>query len=215
MEINQSRSPALHPPIAPKELMVSKDVNFDRKKISLNRALFLCRFLLTKRLVRREHLDEIEEFSLCDLLYQVLSTTDTKFVSKNVETLLVFKLIFKQKLYCRTLETYQECQLEILLKKNILLSPRAFLGQELNLEKELYKRINRRLRKTPPPQRFIGVGYRDKGNARISHHDGTPSWQEVVGASPDAVRKDFASERGPQTVRSSRNPATFVTWDPL
>jgi len=31
-----------------------------------------------------------------------------------------------------------------------------------------------------PASNFIGVGYRDSGNARITSKDGTPSWQEVA-----------------------------------
>jgi hypothetical protein len=31
-----------------------------------------------------------------------------------------------------------------------------------------------------PPKRFIGVGYKDKGNLRDKSYDGTPSWEEVV-----------------------------------
>lgn len=31
----------------------------------------------------------------------------------------------------------------------------------------------------PPPKNRIGVGYRDKGNAKDSAWDGSPSWQEV------------------------------------
>lgn len=34
--------------------------------------------------------------------------------------------------------------------------------------------------KNLPPQRFIGVGYRDKGTAKKPWLDGNPSWQEVA-----------------------------------
>jgi len=35
-------------------------------------------------------------------------------------------------------------------------------------------------RPNPPPKRWIGVGYRDKGSARNLAEDGSPSWQEVA-----------------------------------
>jgi hypothetical protein len=195
--------------------VVSKEDSFDRRKIGLNRAFFLIRFLLTKSLVRRENLSDIEIFCLKDLSDQVIFTSDHNFLSKNISDLLILKLILKTELYVQAQEPWKENQRQILVKKDFFLSPRAFLGQAVNLEKELFKRINRRLRKIPPPQRFIGVGYRDKGNAPIRHLDGSPSWQEVVGASPDKVRKDFAKERGPQAVRSSRFPSNLVIWNPL
>lgn len=31
-----------------------------------------------------------------------------------------------------------------------------------------------------PPERYIGIGYRDKGSAKKPHLDGSPSWQEVA-----------------------------------
>lgn len=36
------------------------------------------------------------------------------------------------------------------------------------------------LTKTLSPASYIGVGYRDKGSARIPHLDGSPTWQEVA-----------------------------------
>jgi hypothetical protein len=34
--------------------------------------------------------------------------------------------------------------------------------------------------KTLPPKRFIGIGYRDKGTAKNTATDASPSWQEVA-----------------------------------
>lgn len=36
------------------------------------------------------------------------------------------------------------------------------------------------LNKLLPPQRYIGIGYRDKGTAKKPWLDGSPSWQEVA-----------------------------------
>lgn len=35
-------------------------------------------------------------------------------------------------------------------------------------------------RRRPQAKRFIGVGYRDKGNLRITSYDGHPNWSEVA-----------------------------------
>jgi len=51
------------------------------------------------------------------------------------------------------------------------------------LVSKAFKRINRLTKTQPAPKRFIGVGYRDKGNARNSSLDGSPSWQEVYHSS--------------------------------
>lgn len=50
----------------------------------------------------------------------------------------------------------------------------------LNLDKVLTKvNLPRSVRTKSVKTRYIGVGYKDKGNLRISSFDGSPSWQEV------------------------------------
>lgn len=65
------------------------------------------------------------------------------------------------------------------------LSPRAFLG--LNADKQFLQKYNRLLREKNRnlltrtyEQRYIGVGYLDKGSARNTALDGSPNWQEVA-----------------------------------
>jgi len=49
-----------------------------------------------------------------------------------------------------------------------------------NLDKLLTKvSLPRSVRTKSVKTRYIGVGYKDKGNLRISSFDGSPSWQEV------------------------------------
>lgn len=57
----------------------------------------------------------------------------------------------------------------------------GYLNQIItNLDKVL-TRVNlpRSVRTKSVKTRYIGVGYKDKGNLRISSFDGSPSWQEV------------------------------------
>ena len=50
----------------------------------------------------------------------------------------------------------------------------------LNLDKVFTKKVlPRSVRTKSVKTRYIGVGYKDKGNLRISSFDGSPSWQEV------------------------------------
>jgi hypothetical protein len=49
-------------------------------------------------------------------------------------------------------------------------------------DKSLLVRSPARKRKYRVPKRYIGVGYRDKGNMKNKAEDGTPCWQEVCSA---------------------------------
>jgi hypothetical protein len=67
--------------------------------------------------------------------------------------------------------------------RNVLPSLHAYYGwsQMVKLTTFLI-RVNRALRRKPPPKAFIGVGYGDKGHRREVSVNGTPSWQEVASA---------------------------------
>jgi len=57
----------------------------------------------------------------------------------------------------------------------------AYFGWRLEEKVVLFvRRVNRLLRRPPPPKRFVGVGYRDNGHRRNVALDGSPSWQEVA-----------------------------------
>jgi hypothetical protein len=47
------------------------------------------------------------------------------------------------------------------------------------------------LTKLLPPKRYIGVGYKDKGNLRFSYYDGSPSWQDVASTSETTEREIY------------------------
>jgi hypothetical protein len=46
------------------------------------------------------------------------------------------------------------------------------------------------LKSSLPPERYIGIGYRDKGSAKQPHLDGSPSWQEIASSNIE----DFTDE---------------------
>jgi len=58
----------------------------------------------------------------------------------------------------------------------------GYLNQmALHLDEMLIKtNLPRSVRTKSVKTRYIGVGYKDKGNLRISSFDGSPSWQEVA-----------------------------------
>lgn len=57
-----------------------------------------------------------------------------------------------------------------------------------------------------PQQRYIGIGYRDKGTAKNPAEDGSPSWQEVAVSAEnrrinlDEIIKDIRRAQFPETI---------------
>lgn len=187
----QGRSPALYPPIAKRDLKVSKEDTFELRKITPTKGLFLLRHYLTRLLLRGETLDRNEEAALHLLFLWMESVKDVQFFSKNAMTWLGLKLL-KELIQASNADTsWGRASIRRLQISNpkLFVSPRALAGQVIDLEKEVFRRINRRFWRRPPPLAFIGVGYRDKGNARQHHQDGSPSWQEVASATLSVPEK--------------------------
>jgi hypothetical protein len=189
MEKSMANDPPLHPPIA-NELEVSKDVSFVLRFSRPSEGLTVLRFLLTK-IFRKEVLTSKEE----SLFYLTVEWTETlrrdTFGKKSEAMLQTLRQLSKLYMSFRnkSYPTWAEAQIEILRTR--LLSPRAYLGLKTKFVTERYlKRINRRLKRRPPPQRYIGVGYRDKGTAKVDSHDGTPHWQQVYNPL-DELRVDY------------------------
>ena len=76
------------------------------------------------------------------------------------------------------------------------MSPRAFLGFEKTFNIRNFVKIrNRQLETRTYPQKYIGVGYRDKGTAAISHLNGNPPWQEVASVNIDTQQRKLLGEK--------------------
>jgi hypothetical protein len=190
MEKYQSRTHALHPPIAPPSLQVSKEMGFELRKMGLNQGFYLLRYFLTKSLWREESLEFYEEVSLHLLCLWFESVKVPTFIGKHYKRWLSLKIVIPIWRKGAADTTWGKATLKLLHKNNeVFISPRAYLGQEKFSQDKLLKRINRALRPNPRPKRWIGVGYRDKGNARLIHQDGSPSWEEVIAGKPDAERE--------------------------
>lgn len=82
-------------------------------------------------------------------------------------------------------------RMKIRLKDHLI--PKRNLNQMLTrLEKSFYTRPYREsgiLKKYLPPKKVIGLGYRDKGTAKNSALNGSPSWQEVGAYYCNLVRR--------------------------
>lgn len=183
-------------------LVVSKDFTFRSKFKHANQAYSVLRFLLTKVFDRAVSLDDIENvllYEAVDFLNQYRN--DQFFRSK--EGWLTLKRLTEIYLSSPEFEktTWLSNQVHILKSSGHLLSPRSYLGLESQMKPERFLvRLNRNLAQSPPPKRRIGVGYRDKGTAKIDFIDGCPSWQEVAAhASFDvqAHRRDYSRPKSP------------------
>lgn len=65
----------------------------------------------------------------------------------------------------------------------ILISPRVLKSEKFEKYQDFQLFIVVKPGKTKssfPDEKFIGVGYRDKGHSRIKEQDGRPSWQEIA-----------------------------------
>jgi hypothetical protein len=159
--------------------------------MDITKVLLLLRYFLTKSFWRGEHLEDWEKVAIY-LLWDRLSVfRDPSWFAEHYQWWLAIKLLIS-KLGFQTRPEGPERKIVELLHQNhkIFLSPRAYLGQEFKLE-EILKKINRAHRPKAPPRRWIGVGYRDHGNAREPQLDGTPPWQEVVRARLEAYAPDL------------------------
>jgi hypothetical protein len=142
------------------------------------------RFLLTKvelegRLSGREHL----ALTLCfDECWNYLDRT---WVQKYGTNLVRIKFLIE--CYHRILKLGSDVKVAFgkisrgYQYRKFLHQPNAYFGRKefFNL-KNILVRINRKLERKSYSNRFVGVGYRDKGNARNTAANGTPSWQDVA-----------------------------------
>lgn len=196
MSINFGRTNALQPPIATKETLVSKEFSLKLRPMSLHVKLKLARYFVTKRFIRKESLSTKEEYILYSVVEDLQETKDKKFLQANWTTLgSLFSLVKLSNL--RSEGKHIESVVKLLSKNKLFFSPRAYLG--LIIDPNFFcKRLNRSLRKNPPPERFIGVGYKDTGHRKEPHLDGSPSWQEVSHQKLDSLQSSFlkVSQKG-------------------
>lgn len=71
---------------------------------------------------------------------------------------------------------------------DLILGPHQFYGLLGSKDVQFFLKDVRSFavleKKKYPPQRFIGVGYKDKGSKRMLNLDGSPDWKEVLSNHP-------------------------------
>jgi len=148
----------------------------------------LLRFLLAKLVHGVDGLSLEEYLCLYHLFYDLTEekSGDLFFLSKYIAWLERVELVLRKmagtKIFPVIPQELTRRTIEKLLEEH-LPSPRAFFG--LNGQRDLRQSFRLVLNDTlmprkALPQRFIGVGYKDKGTRRDLALDGNPSWQTVA-----------------------------------
>jgi hypothetical protein len=121
---------------------------------------------------------EILEFDM--LLDQVFGTKDPSWVRVNANVANAAKELYELLLKSENPETRKRSVKDFLTKNYFLKIHNAHYGRlNQNPVETLLLRRNRMEKVRVRPKRFIGVGYKDKGNKRNFAEDGTPQWETV------------------------------------
>lgn len=162
------------------------------KKINPTAKITATRFLIAKSVYEPAKLEEYDILLINELVLGLLDDTSfNKSFSEKYDNLVfdaVGKLKFINALYQKQVSSqlstkiYSEFQ-EADHEFSNPLSPRAYLG--LKSDRSFQRKLNNYLRVGEEEtfvlaNRYIGVGYKDKGDSRNSAIDGSPSWQEVA-----------------------------------
>lgn len=189
--------PVGHDPSRP---LVSKQFSLESRIHSARVRFSLMKFLCTKILVEGlKNLTIEEEFLLFDSKIYLDEFQDVSFWSgqrirewKVLETMIGQVRMTSISLQEKIPRTAQLNFFSNVQK--ILPGPHAYYGWRKTFSPKFFlRRRNRALDRKAPPRRFVGVGYRDKGNAGNAALDGSPSWQEVASATNLVTSRERSS----------------------
>jgi hypothetical protein len=112
------------------------------------------------------------------------------------------KIIVKDTGLCKNEEKQQSIkQIQVhLLARDAIPTAHSYFGNYSNIRSAQMIQRGSKRKQSFAPKKFIGVGYKDKGNMKIPHYDGTPSWQEV------------ANQRLPDTSRAKSSRKYQLYW---
>lgn len=177
MESKSGRTP---PRYSPNPMQVSEDFTFGLRFPSGLTALRSLKWLMTKFYTSGKKYTDEEEVILHLIAEYWNSYRNKRFYQKHGTELLKLRLLSRFSLRPGKLEPHEEVQEKLVLSQRVLFSPRAFLSLPSKFPCRFLYRTNRRLKRKSPEPRRIGVGYRDKGTARVPSFDGNPSWGTVA-----------------------------------
>jgi hypothetical protein len=144
--------------------------------------IVLLKFLLGKLKYSKEGLFIEEYLLLFHLFYELTEITDPLFVQKYQENLFEIQILLNElsKVKIFPIHLSNRGVNEITRTLKLIPTAREFFG--LTGQRDLRNCFRLVLHDTivpkrPPPKRFIGVGYKDKGTCRDPAFDGSPGWQ--------------------------------------
>jgi hypothetical protein len=144
--------------------------------------IVLLKFLLGKLVHSIEGLNIEEYLLLFHLYYELTEITDPFFVQKYYEKLFELHKLLEElgKVKVFPIHPTERAKTEITRTLSLIPTAREYFG--LSGQRDLRSCFRLVLfdtivPKRPPPKRFIGVGYKDKGTCRDPAFDGSPGWQ--------------------------------------
>lgn len=168
----------------PMKLQVSQDFTFGLRKRGISKLWSVVRFLYSKAVYEPSKLDLLDLFILDSALEQLLLSKTESWNKQNRKRLINVSNCFKLVRSSASGQVAATNGLRIFLnniERGFIHSAHAYFGRRNDYSpKDWIKTTNRRLKKSPPPKRYIGVGYQDHGARRIHSYDASPSWQEVA-----------------------------------
>lgn len=175
--------------------LVSKDVTWRVKRFSNLQALKTYRFLLTEMLLENKMFNISEMFMLYELTERLENERCRSFLIKyGTITNACIELFdsYQKERRKRKFTDLRPIYRTLCFANNVvdfLFHPNAFYG----MKGEKFEPLKALVRKNSAlrahvsyESRYIGVGYKDKGNKKVAHNDGSPAWQEVAASQESA-----------------------------
>jgi hypothetical protein len=182
---------------------ITEQITWRVKRISNLEALKVFRFLLTQVTEENRELSTRELFVCFEYSSFLETQKDRSFLAKHGEVadacIRYFDFIRKQSSVCSTSRRAVLNTLKFSCGRSFLFSPHALWGMRSTFKPMKFLiRDNRAFRRKSFESKHVGVGYKDKGNKRVPHYDGSPAWQEV------AASNVFDQKHGPLISWSKR-----------
>lgn len=166
------------------KIEVSGDISYGVRLKGLTESLKMIRFLTAKVVYDRINLNDKELMIFIEAWDKISHSKDMNFRRTYSKELIRLERYMSLIIRARSVRVDVPHVLNLVFKQfgqKDLVSKHAYYGWKKTFRLNVFvHRMNRRLKKNPPLQSYIGVGYRDQGTCRVYSTDASPSWQEVA-----------------------------------
>jgi hypothetical protein len=177
----------------PSVMDVSKEITWRVKRISNLKAFMIYRFLLTAMFLEGRSFTPKELFVLYELTDRFEQERCRSFLKEygtKVNACIEFFDYFVNEQRNTVTSSLRPVYItkKFALGEDFLYHPNAYYGMKMNFKPlSVLVRDNRALSSKSSDVRYVGVGYKDKGNKKFAHEDGSPSWQSVAASQESAI----------------------------